>query len=426
MKMRITIKPYLDTRRAVGDVPVSMMLSLTSHGKSALIPVGVKIAPSLWDKKAQSVKKCPRKAYFDKAISDRYYAVQEMISKLSEEDEELMRRLTITEIKNIILERLDGKERKDTGNGSFALGYKKFVETKQGRTRQIYETTWKRICEFTDKAERLNFEDITVKWLNEFNGYMAERSPAQNARSIHLRDIRAVFNFAIDEEMTDLYPFRKFKIKSTPTMKRSLSADDIRMIATMPLLPWQEEYRDVFMLIFYLIGINIVDLFSLTHENVQNGRIVYTRRKTKRIYSIKIEPEAQEILERRKGTTHLIDVADRYKDHTNFTSRFNKALKTFGTWEVDEHHKQKVRYKPYWDFLSSYWARHSWATIAYNDCNIPVDVISQALGHSMGNRVTMVYINSDSKKVDEANRKVIDRVAPPGLPEGRRLDELDK
>ena len=408
--MRITIKPYLDIRRAVGDVPVSMMLSLTSHGKSALIPVGVKIAPSLWDKKAQSVKKCPRKAYFDKAISDRYYAVQEMISKLSEEDEELMRRLTITEIKNIILERLDGKERKDTGNGSFALGYKKFVETKQGRTRQIYETTWKRICEFTDKAERLNFEDITAKWLNEFNGYMAKRSPAQNARSIHLRDIRAVFNFAIDEEMTDLYPFRKFKIKSTPTMKRSLSADDIRMIATMPLLPWQEEYRDVFMLIFYLIGINIVDLFSLTHENVQNGRIVYTRRKTKRIYSIKIEPEAQEILERRKGTTHLIDVADRYKDHTNFTSRFNKALKTFGTWEVDEHHKQKVRYKPYWDFLSSYWARHSWATIAYNDCNIPVDVISQALGHSMGNRVTMVYINSDSKKVDEANRKVIEKV----------------
>ena len=410
--MRITIKPYLDTRRAVGDVPVSMMLSLTSHGKSALIPVGVKIAPSLWDKKAQSVKKCPRKAYFDKAISDRYYAVQEMISKLSEEDEELMRRLTITEIKNIILERLDGKERKDTGNGSFALGYKKFVETKQGRTRQIYETTWKRICEFTDKAERLNFEDITAKWLNEFNGYMAKRSPAQNARSIHLRDIRAVFNFAIDEEMTDLYPFRKFKIKSTPTMKRSLSADDIRTIATMPLLPWQEEYRDVFMLIFYLIGINIVDLFGLTHENVQNGRIVYTRRKTKRIYSIKIEPEAQEILDRHKGTTHLIDVADRYKDHTNFTSRFNKALKTFGTWEVDEHHKQKVKYNPYWDFLSSYWARHSWATIAYNDCNIPVDVISQALGHSMGNRVTMVYINSDSKKVDEANRKVIDRVAP--------------
>lgn len=408
--MKITLKPYLDTRRSVDDKPVNILLTLTYHGKPAWIPVGVKISPSLWDKQNLSVKKCPQKAFIDKMVYDRFYAVQETIKKLSEENEAALRLMSTTEIKNLILERLDGKERKNTGRGSFALGYKKFVETKHGRTRQIYETTWKRICEFTDKAELLNFEDITAKWLNEFNEYMAERSPAQNARSIHLRDIRAVFNFAIDEEMTDLYPFRKFKIKSTPTMKRSLSADDIRTIATMPLLPWQEEYRDVFMLIFYLIGINIVDLFGLTHENVQNGRIVYTRRKTKRIYSIKIEPEAQEILDRHKGTTHLIDVADRYKDHTNFTSRFNKALKTFGTWEVDEHHKQKVKYNPYWDFLSSYWARHSWATIAYNDCNIPVDVISQALGHSMGSKITMVYINTDYKKVDEANRKVIDRV----------------
>lgn len=406
--MKITIKPYLDTRRSVGDAPVNMMLSLTSHGKSALIPVGIKISPSLWDKSKQAVMRCPQKAYFDKAISDRYYAVQEMISRISEENEVLLRKLTITEIKNIILERLDGKKEKKGRNGSFALGYKKFLETKQGRTRMIYDTTWKRICEFTDMAERLDFEDVSVKWLNEFNDYMAERSPAQNARSIHLRNIRAVFNYALDEELTDLYPFRKFKIRSTQTMKRSLSAEDIRTIATMPLLPWQEEYRDVFMLIFYLIGINIVDLFKLTDKNMQNGRIVYIRSKTKKIYSIKIEPEAMEILKKRKGKTHLLDIADRYKDHTNFTSRFNKALKTFGTWEVDPHHKQKIKYKPYWDFLSSYWARHSWATIAYNDCNIPVDVISQALGHSIGNKVTMVYINTDSKKVDAANRKVID------------------
>ena len=408
--MKITIKPYLDIRRVSEDKPVNMMLSISKHGKSALLPVGIKISPSMWDKKTSSVLKCPQKAFFDKAISDRFYAVQEMINKLSEEDEEGLRRMTVTELKNLLLERLDGKENPKEITGTFAECFKKFIETKQGRTRQIYETTWKRINEFADKADKLRFEDVNVRWLNEFNAYMSERSPAQNARSIHLRDIRAVFNFAIDEEMTDLYPFRKFKIQTTATMKRSLSAEDIRMIANMPLLPWQEEYRDVFMLIFYLIGINIIDLFNLTHENVQNGRIIYRRRKTKRIYSIKIEPEAMEILERRKGTDHLLDVADRYKDHTNFTSRFNKALKTFGTWEVDKRHKQKVKYTPYWDFLSSYWARHSWATIAYNDCNIPVDVISQALGHSMGNKVTIVYINTDTKKIDEANRKVIDYV----------------
>lgn len=409
--MKITIRPYLDTRRSTDDnKPVSMMLALTSHMKTALLPVGVKISPSLWDKKAQTVRKCPQKAYLDKAISDRFYAVQELLRRLSEEDEGSLRQMTITEIKNLLVERLDGKPHKESGHGSFARCFKDFADGKQGQTRNLYEATWKRICEFCDCAERLAFEDVDINWLREFDAYMAQRSPSANARNIHFRNMRAVFNHAIDEEVTDLYPFRKFKIHSQPTMKRSLTADDIHTIATMPLLPWQEEYRDVFMLIFYLIGINIVDLFSLTHESVHNGRIEYTRSKTKKLYSIKIEPEAQEILERHKGKEHLLDTADRYKDHTDFTSRFNKALKTFGTWEIDASHKQKVCYKPYWDFLSSYWARHSWATIAYNDCDIPVDIISQALGHSIGNKVTMVYINTDSKKVDEANRKVIDCV----------------
>ena len=409
--MKISIKPYLDTRRSTDDSkPVNMMLALTSRKKTALLPVGVKIAPMLWDKKSQTVRKCPQKAYIDKVISDRFYAVQELLRKLSDEDEGSLRQMTITEIKNLVVERLDGNPTKETGQGSFARCFKDFTERKQGRTRQLYETTWKRICEFCGYAERLAFEDVDISWLREFDAHMAQRSPAANARSIHLRNIRAVFNYAIDEEATDLYPFRKFKIHSQPTMKRSLTADDIHTIATMPLLPWQEEYRDLFMLTFYLIGINIVDLFKLTHENVHNGRIVYTRSKTKKLYSIKIEPEAQEILERHKGKEHLLDTADRYKTHTDFTSRFNKALKTFGTWEIDTTHKQKVSYKPHWDFLSSYWARHSWATIAYNDCDIPVDIISQALGHSIGNKVTMVYINTDSKKVDEANRRVIDCV----------------
>ena len=387
-----------------------MMLAMTSRMKTAMLPVGVKIAPALWDKENQTVRKCPQKAYLDKAISDRFYAVQELLRKLSEEDEESLRRMTITEIKNLVIERLDGKPRNTDRSGRFAECFKNFIESKQGRTRQIYETTWKRITELCDHADKLNFEDVDTGWLKEFDARMAVRSPAQNARSIHFRNIRAVFNYAIDEGITDLYPFRKFKVHTVPTPKRSLTVEDVRMIATMPLLPWQEEYRDIFMLIFYLIGINIVDLFKLTHDSVQSGRIVYTRSKTGKIYSVKIEPEAQEILDRHRGEKHLLDTADRYKDHTDFTSRFNKALKTFGTWEVDERHKQKVMYKPYWEFLSSYWARHSWATIAYNDCNIPVDVISQALGHSMGSKVTMIYINTDSRKVDEANRKVIDCV----------------
>jgi integrase len=59
--------------------------------------------------------------------------------------------------------------------------------------------------------------------------------------------------------------------------------------------------------------------------------------------------------------------------------------------------------------LTSYWARHTWATIAYN-IGVSKDIISQALGHSNGVQVTDIYIQYDLEKVDEANRKVIDYI----------------
>lgn len=58
--------------------------------------------------------------------------------------------------------------------------------------------------------------------------------------------------------------------------------------------------------------------------------------------------------------------------------------------------------------ITTYYARHTWATLAY-EAGVPVDVISQALGHSMGNKTTLIYIKPDQDKVDKANRLVIDR-----------------
>lgn len=60
--------------------------------------------------------------------------------------------------------------------------------------------------------------------------------------------------------------------------------------------------------------------------------------------------------------------------------------------------------------LSTYWSRHTWATIAYEIC-IPVDIIGQALGHSdKSHSVTFIYIKEDPVKVDEANRRVLDYI----------------
>lgn len=65
--------------------------------------------------------------------------------------------------------------------------------------------------------------------------------------------------------------------------------------------------------------------------------------------------------------------------------------------------------KPIEEGLSTYYARHSWATIAA-EIDITFETISAALGHSIANPTTAIYINFNQRKVDEANRKVIDYV----------------
>lgn len=62
--------------------------------------------------------------------------------------------------------------------------------------------------------------------------------------------------------------------------------------------------------------------------------------------------------------------------------------------------------------LSTYWARHTWATIAAS-LDIPKETIAAALGHELGNSITSIYIDYDLRKVDTANRLVIDSLHLP-------------
>jgi len=275
----------------------------------------------------------------------------------------------------------------------FSVMAERFLRLKDNAsTKRIYEDTIRLMKDFC-KYESLTFEEMTVSWLNTFNIYARESCPSKNGRAIHFRNIRAIFNYAIKEDYITCYPFRKFKIEHEQTEKRSLSLEQMRRLASMPLKPFQERYRDTFMLVFMLIGINSIDLSRL--KEVKNGRISYKRGKTHKIYDIKVEPEAQAIIDRYKGKEHLLNWFDSVKNYRNYANRANLSLHDIGKEFGAEG-------------FTVYWARHTWATFAA-ELDIPEDTISLALGHSTtGAEVTKVYIRYNHKKVDDANRRVID------------------
>ena len=184
--------------------------------------------------------------------------------------------------------------------------------------------------------------------------------------SMRLRNLRTLFNDAVTYGVAEAnwYPFKKFEMPSEEPVKLALPVKDLRIIRDFPAEEFCQRYLDVFMLSFYLIGINIGDLLLLRPTDMVGGRIEFSRQKTKKRYSIKVEPEAQEIINRWRGKKYLLCFMDERADYRSFLKMMNKHLKEFGRVEVDKARWGKKTKTGLYPFLRSYYARDTWATLA--------------------------------------------------------------
>lgn len=394
-------KFYLDTRRAISDdQPLPLRLAISHRHKSALLTMDIQLAKNQWDAIAQKVVNHPNKKYLNTFLPKRKVEIDTIILKMCEEGEN--KGVTAKDIRDYVLNVLDPKESENVDENTLEKWYLRFAEHKTGRTKEIYLTTYNRLKDYLKgRLTTINFEDINKEWLENFDDFLAKTAPSPNGRNIHFRNIRAVFNYAIDNEITTNYPFRRFKLKSVPTRKRNLKVDALRKIFNADnLSPALSKYQDIFKLTFMLIGINFKDLCAL--KEIEDGRVEYIRAKTHKPYSIKVEPEALALIERYRGSKQLLRFLDTNKDYRSIYKHLNDGLKAIK--DVLNQDDDGIEIKE----LTTYWARHSWATIAAS-LDIPKDTIAHALGHG-GNSVTDVYIEFDMRKVDEANRRVLDWV----------------
>lgn len=287
-------------------------------------------------------------------------------------------------------------------------------------TAKLYALTAKRIIEF-DKKARLC--DVTPDWLCRFERYLMREGISVNGIAQKMRNIRAVFNNCINDGYRIDYPFKGhkgYRIREELSVPNDMSAEDFARLRDYPVEPWQQIYKDMFLLTFYLAGINAGDL--LYCKGLKNGRLVFVRRKTDKVnartvrpISLPVYPEAMAIIEKYKGKDYLLNVMDRMKDHKTFLQHWNQALKKIGPNKIvkDKLGKlRKIEYMPLFPDISTYTARYTFASIAANELDISDSTIGKCLGHSWasGKNVTSRYISHDQKKIDLAIRKVIDFV----------------
>lgn len=257
-----------------------------------------------------------------------------------------------------------------------------------------------------------------VDWINE-QPAIGDRKKGGRAAALYIAQMKAVYNKAkleFNDEDAGIVrmpfnPFSKVKVKETLPDKRSITTEQLKAIMSLPdRQPRQSCYecrfniaRDAFILSFLLMGMNAADLYNCPQQDGE--RITYERTKTrtrradKARISILIPPEAEAIIAKYRGKRdHYFLFASLYST----TNTFNQAL---------AHGLKEVGAEIGVPDLQFYAARHTWATIAYNDAKVDKGVVSDALNHvDERMSVTDRYIRKDWSRIDEANRKVIDFV----------------
>ena len=220
------LKIFLDARHvSVKTSEAALKVAVSHLSKTAYIPLEISLKPSQWDAKGCKVTQHPKRKSLNDAISAKLLEYKVVLSEVAEKYD--LDTLSANELRDLLVDWKNSDKIRIDDNCVMSV-FGRFVEHKTGRTKNLYECTEKKIRAFLgNEADRLRFEQVNVEWLHRFNDYLAQTAPSANSRSIHMRNLRAIFNYAIDNEITTNYPFRRFKIKGEPTRKRNFDVETL-------------------------------------------------------------------------------------------------------------------------------------------------------------------------------------------------------
>lgn len=393
-----TLKAVVDHRKADGTYCVK--IRLTHNRKALYIPTMIYVTDRELTK-SKKIKDTNVVMTTNKIIDGMRSAI------LSIENVNLM---TCEQLRDAMLKVYNGKD-------TFKLDFYEYALTQIAKMKPATALSHMTAINNLKKYKNhLDINDITNKFIISFKSHLNDNGVSKNSINLYLTKIQHIINLAKDEFNDDdnirvnVRQFKKGVIeRNDPSEHRVLTATQIRRIATFTGDRYENFARDIFILSFCLIGINIVDLYNLKKKDVQNGILTYNRAKTKdrradkaRI-SIRIEEEAMNIIQRytELNGEQLLNFHRRYKSFESMSHSLMPLYNRFKRYDKSLPSR-----------LTFYHARHSWATIAYNDCGIDMQTIHEALNHASdaNMKITDIYVKKDFTRIWEANRKVLDYV----------------
>lgn len=271
------------------------------------------------------------------------------------------------------------------------------------RTAETYDSALRSFRAFRMDVP-IHVDALTTELIEDYQAWLLARNISFNTVSFYMRILRAVYNRAAEAGLTpDRRPFRRVYTGVAKTIKRAISFSEIKKISTLDLSsePLLCQARDVFMFLFITRGMSMIDAAFLKKSDLSSGFLSYRRHKTNQLLTIRWEKPMQDIVDRNSdpSSPYLLNIID----HSKCNERHN-YLYVIGRI----NHKLKIIARriglnvP----LTTYVARHTWASVAHVR-NVPLSVISEGMGHD-SETTTRIYLASlDTSSIDRANAKIL-------------------
>ena len=268
------------------------------------------------------------------------------------------------------------------------------------RISETYTATLNSFCRFREEKD-VALDKVDSDIMIAYEAYLKTSGVSLNSSSFYMRNLRAVYNRAVEKELTpQRFPFKHVYTGIGKTVKRAVPIKVIKQIKEMDLSYSSslDFARDMFLFSFYTRGMSLVDMAYLRKKDLANGILSYRRRKTGQQLFIKWEKPMQEIADKydTKNSIYLLPIIKHssIEERTQYIyagHNINRNLKIIG---------RKLGLSiP----LTMYVAR---ASIAKSK-NVPLSVISEGMGHD-SEATTRIYLASlDNMAIDKANSLIL-------------------
>lgn len=283
---------------------------------------------------------------------------------------------------------------------------KELIEDGRGSYAGMLQNSLRLFLEFTGGDVFLS--EISTITISEFERWLKRKGVSQTYISMTLSMTRTIVNRAIRMQLVtySVHPFTYWKRPADPERELDISVEDVRAIRdAQPRLKKQRIARDIFMLSYYLGGINLIDLLEIDFRGV--SVLEYTRHKSRNMklsdkrISFTLQPEAKELISKwMNRNTGRLDFGYKFS-YKNFLAYVTRSIKSLAK-DIDIQDYRKVCY---------YTARKSFVQHGF-DLGISLEVLEYCIGQSVkNNRPIFNYLKIMRKHADVAFRQILDNLA---------------